>query len=218
MSGLCSCDLLDERLGRDVDAEVVDGEAGALEHDVDEVLADVVHVALDGAHHVRADRLRAGLGEQRAEDVERALHRARGDQHLRHEVVAALEARADLLERRDQRVVEHRLGLEAVREARVDEVFHLGRVADERVVVEPLEDLFVGHAAPRSSSWWPSRAASERAPARRAAARARSMRLGGQADRRARRWRALRRRRRRRPKTGAASAARPSSSSSTAVA
>ena len=57
-----------------------------------------------------------GLGQQRAQDVERALHRARRDQHLGHEVVAALEARADLLERRDQRVVQHPLGLEAVGE------------------------------------------------------------------------------------------------------
>ena len=160
MSGLCSCDRLDELLGRDVDAEVVDGEAGALEHDVDEVLADVVHVALDGAHDVGADLLRARLGEQRAEDVERALHRARGDEHLGHEEVAALEARADLLERRDERVVEHLLGVHAVGEALVDEVFHLGRVADERVVVEALEDLVVRHAAPRAWSRWPSRSAS----------------------------------------------------------
>ena len=157
MSGLCSLHLLDERLGRDVDAEVVDREARALEHDVDEVLADVVDVALDGAHHERADLARAGLGQQRAQDVERALHRARGDQHLRNEVVAPLEAGADLLERRDQRVVEHRLGPDAVRESLLDEVAHLGRVPDQRVVVQPLQDLLVRHAAPRASSWYPSR-------------------------------------------------------------
>ena len=116
MSGLCSLICCDEFLGRDVDAEVEHGEAGALEHDVDEVLADVVDVALDGAHHVRADRLRAGLGQQRAQDVERTLHRPGGDQHLGHEVVAALEPRADLLERRDQRVVKHRLGSDPVRQ------------------------------------------------------------------------------------------------------
>jgi hypothetical protein len=74
------------------------GEAGALEHDVAEVLADVVHVALDGAHQERARGLGAGLGQQRAQDVERALHRSRGDQHLGHEVVAALEPRTDLLQ------------------------------------------------------------------------------------------------------------------------
>ena len=116
-SGSCSLICSTNFSGGTLDAEVDDDEAGALEHDVAEVLADVVHVALDRAHQERADRLGAGVGEQRAEDVERALHRARGDQHLGHEVVAALEARADLLERRDQRVVEHALGLQAVLEA-----------------------------------------------------------------------------------------------------
>ena len=53
----CTADLLDELLGRDVDAEVDDGEAGALEHDVAEVLADVVDVALDGAHEEGPTRL-----------------------------------------------------------------------------------------------------------------------------------------------------------------
>ena len=57
MSGLCSLDLLDELLRRHVDAEVDDREAGALEHDVAEVLADVVDVALDRAHQERADLL-----------------------------------------------------------------------------------------------------------------------------------------------------------------
>src|SRR5207237_890022 len=95
-----------------------------------------------------------------AQDVEGALHRPRGDQHLGDEEVAPLEAGADLLERRDQRVVEHLLGFEVVLEALVDEVADLGRVPDQRVVVEPLEDLGVGHAAPRASSRWPSRPAS----------------------------------------------------------
>ena len=56
----------------------------------------------------------------------------------------------DLLERGDQGVVEHRLGLELIVEPALDELAHLGCVADERVVVEAPEDLFVGHAAPRS--------------------------------------------------------------------
>ena len=40
-------DRLDELLRRDLHAQVDDLEAGALEHDVDQVLADVVHVTLD---------------------------------------------------------------------------------------------------------------------------------------------------------------------------
>src|SRR5215216_5379897 len=156
--GLALVDLLDELLRRDVDAEVDHREAGALQHDVAEVLADVVHVALDRPHQERAGRLGARLGQQRAQDVERALHRARGDQHLRHEVVAALEARAHLLERRDQRVVEHLLGFHLVGEPLLDQFADLGCMADERVLVEALEDLFVCHAAPRwTVDGWPRR-------------------------------------------------------------
>ena len=107
-------------------------------------------VALDGAHDVGPDLLRAGLGEERTENVERALHRARRDEHLGDEEVAALEACTDLLERRDERVVQHRLGLHAVLEAGVDEVLDLGSVADERVVEEALQDFVMGHAAPRA--------------------------------------------------------------------
>src|ERR1035441_4457370 len=51
--GLVLLDRLDELLRRDLHAEVDDLEAGPLEHDVDQVLADVVHVALDRAHHDR---------------------------------------------------------------------------------------------------------------------------------------------------------------------
>ena len=104
-------------------------------------------VALDGAHEEGADAVGVGVGQQRAQDVQRALHRARGDEHLGDEVVAALEARAHLLERRDQRVEEHALGLHALLEPRLDVGLHLGRLADERVVVERLQDLLVRHAA-----------------------------------------------------------------------
>ena len=109
--GLVLDDLLHELLRGHLHAEVDDLEAGALEHDVDEVLADVVDVALDGAHQELADGLHAGVGEQRAQHLHGAGHRAAGDQHLRDEEVAALEAGADLLQGRDQRVEEQALRL-----------------------------------------------------------------------------------------------------------
>ena len=117
MSGLCSSIAATNFSGRDLDAEVDDLEAGALEHDVDEVLADVVDVALDGAHEELADGLDAGLGEQRPQHLHRAGHRPAGDQHLGDEEVAALEARADLLQRGDQRVEEQGLRLHPHAEA-----------------------------------------------------------------------------------------------------
>ncbi len=104
--GVVLLDRGDELLRRDLHAEVDDLEAGALEHDVDEVLADVVDVALDGAHQELADRLHAGLGEQRPQHLHGAGHRAPGDEHLGHEEVAALEPRADLLQRGDEGVEE----------------------------------------------------------------------------------------------------------------
>src|SRR5215470_11013953 len=48
--GLVLAHRVDELLGGDLHTEVDDVEPGALEHDVDEVLADVVDVALDRAH------------------------------------------------------------------------------------------------------------------------------------------------------------------------
>src|SRR5918992_505100 len=161
--GLVLVDLLDELLRRHVHAQVDDRETGALEHDVAEVLADVVHVALDRAHQERAGRLGARRGEQRTQDVERALHRARRDQHLGHEVVAALEARADLLERRDQSLVEHLLRVQALGEALLHALLDGRRVADQRLLVEQREDLVVRHAACTPSVRAPSSSPSARA-------------------------------------------------------
>ena len=56
--GLVLVERGDELLGVGVDAEVDDLEAGALEHHRDEVLADVVDVALDGADDDLADAAR----------------------------------------------------------------------------------------------------------------------------------------------------------------
>ena len=88
-------------------------------------------------------------GEQRAQDVERALHRPRRDQHLGDEEVAALEPRADLLQRGDQPFVEHPLRVEPLLETELGQLAHRRRVADQRVVEEALQDLVMRHAAPR---------------------------------------------------------------------
>ncbi len=61
--GLDLDDLVDEGLDRDVDAEVVDLEAVDVEHEDDDVLADVVDVALDGADDDLAELLGGFLAE-----------------------------------------------------------------------------------------------------------------------------------------------------------
>ena len=119
--------------------------AGALEHDVDEVLADVVHIALDRAHQELPDGLDAGLGQERTQPLHGPGHRPAGDQHLGHEEVTALEASADLLQRRDESLEKQGLGLHAERESLLGELEDAGGVADQRLVVEASEDVLGSH-------------------------------------------------------------------------
>ena len=76
-------------------------------------------------------------------------HGATRDEHLRHEEVAPLEPRADLLERGDQRLEQHRLRREAGLDALLGQRNDLGPIADQRVVVQLLQDLVSVHV-PRS--------------------------------------------------------------------
>ena len=144
MSGLCSLERVDELVGVGVDPEVDDLEAGALEHHPDEVLADVVDVALDRPDDDLADGLRAGLGEQRAEDLHAGLHRVGGEQDLRHEQDAVAEVDADDLHARDQRVVEDLGRREAAPEQDVRALDDLVLHAVVQVVVHLLDELVVG--------------------------------------------------------------------------
>ena len=97
----------DELVRVGVDPEIEHLEPGAFEHHADEVLADVVDVALDRADHDLADRLGAGLGEQRPEDRHAGFHRVRGEQHLGDEQDPIAEIDADDLHAGNERVVEN---------------------------------------------------------------------------------------------------------------
>ena len=87
-------------------ANVDDLEACALEHHPDKVLADVVNVAFDGADDDLADRLGAGLGKQRAQDLHPALHGIGCEQHFRHEQDAVAEIDTDDPHAFDERIVQ----------------------------------------------------------------------------------------------------------------
>src|SRR5207247_3117802 len=93
-----------ELFGRHVPAEVYDLEAGALEHHGHQILADVVQVALRGTDHDDAVVVTAagGGGDERLEQVEPRIHRARGEQHLRHVVLVAAEFLADDVHARNE--------------------------------------------------------------------------------------------------------------------
>jgi hypothetical protein len=89
------------------DAEVDDVVAVAAEHDADDVLADVVHVALDRRHQDLALAAQAGAGLFRF-DVgqqmgDRLLHDAGRFDHLRQEHLAGAEEVADVVHAVHQR-------------------------------------------------------------------------------------------------------------------
>ena len=91
--------LLDGRvhklLRRDIHAEVDDLQSAALHHDLDEVFADVVHIAAHRAEADAADRLAALPHHVRLEQLRRRRHAARRNQHLRHKGAVSREILAE---------------------------------------------------------------------------------------------------------------------------
>jgi hypothetical protein len=153
-------------LDRVVDTEVDHLEPGAFEHHRDEVLPDVVDVALDGADHDLAHPVGARLREERPEHLHPRLHGIGGEEHLGNEEDAVAEVDADDPHPLDEGVAQRLLGRPAaleqdlraagdlVGEAVVEVVVHL---LHELVVAQRLEDdLLVRHAAPRFLSSYPS--------------------------------------------------------------
>ena len=82
-------------LGAHIGAEVDDGETGTAPHHGNEVLADVVQIALHGADDDGVFRLDARRGEQWLEELQRFLHGAGGNEHLGDEYLIAFELFAD---------------------------------------------------------------------------------------------------------------------------
>jgi hypothetical protein len=130
-------------LDRVVDAEVDDVEAGAFHHHADEVLADVVDVALDGADHHLALLGRAGGGEQRTQDEHAGLHGIGRQQHFRHEQDAVAEVDADDAHAFDERLGQHVIGRPAALEQDVGAFLDLFLEAVVEVVVHLLHEFFV---------------------------------------------------------------------------
>ena len=79
-----------------VHADVLDLEPGALGHHADEVLADVVEIAADGAHEQATGGIGVALGaEERLEDEHPGFHGTGADEHLGHVENVVLEVLAD---------------------------------------------------------------------------------------------------------------------------
>ena len=111
--GLLALGRLEDLRRRHHDAEVDHLVVVALEHDADDVLADVVHVALDGRHHdlaggglrleARSLLLRLEVGLQIGD---RLLHHARRLDDLRQEHLAGAEQVADDVHAGHQRALD----------------------------------------------------------------------------------------------------------------
>ena len=101
-------------------------------------------VALDGADHDLADALRAGLGEERPEDLHARLHRVRGEQHLGDEQDPVAEVDADDPHALDERVVQDLVGPPVSLEQDVRSLDDLGGEPVVEVVVHLRDELVVG--------------------------------------------------------------------------
>ena len=137
----------DEVGGAHAGAQVDDLEAGPLQEHADEVLADVVQVALDGADH---DHAAAGLlagGHVRTQEVEAGLHDAGAEQHLGDEAVAVAHAHADHLHAGEQGLVQDLAGAGAAG----DERLRQGQRGVGVAVDDGLLEWFL-HATPFSRS------------------------------------------------------------------
>ena len=141
-------DCLDELLRWHLNTDVDHVETRTLEHDVHEVLPDVVHIALHRSHQEGAHAFGPCLSQQRAKYFQRTTHRLTGNQHLRHEEVTSLEARSHLFQSRDEGVEEQRVRRHPEFETRVG-VLEDGRcVPHHRFLVQGLQHIIRSHAAP----------------------------------------------------------------------
>ena len=94
-SGLMLAPRFDQRIGRNLDAEVDDAIAVVGENDLDQVLADVVNVALHGCEHNLAARCGVGLLHELFEMIDGGLHGFGRLQHFGHDQLVSVEQAAD---------------------------------------------------------------------------------------------------------------------------
>ena len=95
--GVDLCGLVQDGRGADVNAQVVDLEAGGGEHGADEGLADLMDVAFDGGEHDHPEDLALGAGLLHLgfEHGDGGFHGFAGHDQFREEGLAAGEGIAD---------------------------------------------------------------------------------------------------------------------------
>ena len=157
--GLVELERGDELVGVGVDPEVDDLEAGALEHHPDEVLADVVDVALDGPDDDLADRLarRSRRGAAAGSPCRPSSRSRRGGPRARTGSRRGSRCRRSSCRRRARR-----RGPASALQPRPSRMFVPSTISSRhavvQVVVHLLDELVVGQSArgrcPRSRPRW----------------------------------------------------------------
>ena len=134
---------VDDRVDRDLLAEVDDRVAVVGQDRVDERLADVVDVAEDGRDHDLALRVALHALEVVLELGDGALHHLGRLEDERQDELAGAELVADLLHRGQQHLVQGRDGADLLHRA-VDPILDAVLLAAQDVPVERLLGLHVG--------------------------------------------------------------------------
>ena len=145
--------LVDDRVERHLLAQVVDGVAVVGEDRVDQVLADVVDVAVDGGQHDPALGIALLALQELLEVGDRLLHHLGRLQHERQDQLAGAEAVADVFHRREQHVVEY-LDRRLARQRLVDIGLHAILLAVQDAVVDALLGASDPPAGRRPSRRW----------------------------------------------------------------
>ena len=140
--GLGRLDRVHEPLGLHVGAEIQHLEAAALEHQADQVLADIVQIPLHGPD----DHLAAGLaalgGQEGPQDGDAGLHGPGGDQHLGDVELVAGELRPHDVHGGDQPLVQDLLGIRPPVQGLLGPLLYLGHLPADH---GGLQGFVVGH-------------------------------------------------------------------------
>ena len=131
----------DELLRIHVDAQVHYLEPGSLHHHRHQVLADVVDIALHRPDDERADLRRAGLYQQRAQDLHAGLHRLGGHEHFGHEEYPVAEVRTYDVHAGHERPGQNLVGRQAAPQQFLDRGHNFGRQSIVQVVLDLQDDL-----------------------------------------------------------------------------
>ncbi len=104
---------LNQRVRRNLDTQIDDVVAVVRKNDLHQILADVMHVALDRGQHDLAARRRVGLLHELLQVPDSRLHGFGRLQHLRHDQLVVVEQPPDFAHAGHQRAVDNVEGVHA---------------------------------------------------------------------------------------------------------